>query len=206
MLARSYVVCMSVFRFIYSGNQEKDFTTLAYKTAKSSVPNPQLPRSNMMSIPSVLFAVSTLFAVTTSASPGSSEPELLASFARFRKKFGKTYSPDSSEFHRRWTNFQRSFERIEKHNAQKERSWTMGLNQFSDMSYEEFRKDVLMAPQHCSATNGVSKPPRSSLLEPDLPESLDWREKNVISEVRSRFIRVRLGYPVRTGHRARFAD
>lgn len=65
-------------------------------------------------------------------------------------------------------------------------SWTAGINQFSDMSDEEFERAVLMDPQDCSATNGneVSAPASSS---PDhLPAHLDWREKGgVVSEVKN---------------------
>mmetsp|Transcript_88388 Transcript_88388/g.205642 ORF Transcript_88388/g.205642 Transcript_88388/m.205642 type:complete len:294 (+) Transcript_88388:220-1101(+) len=62
----------------------------------------------------------------------------------------------------------------------------MGLNQFSDMSDEEFEAKVLMKPQDCSATQGqrfVGVPRSSEAL--DLPAHVDWRERGVVSEVKN---------------------
>jgi hypothetical protein len=41
---------------------------------------------------------------------------------------------------------------IRNHNVGKF-SWKQGLNDYSDMSFEEFKADKLMTPQNCSATN-----------------------------------------------------
>mmetsp|Transcript_5728 Transcript_5728/g.11862 ORF Transcript_5728/g.11862 Transcript_5728/m.11862 type:complete len:347 (-) Transcript_5728:133-1173(-) len=102
------------------------------------------------------------------------------SFEQFTVQFGKTYAGEEAEVRR--ANFQKSLQTIKAHNANPERSWTMGVNQFSDMSDEEFDKTVLMSPQHCSATNSVGVPNGAVA---DLPEHLDWREKGVVPEVKN---------------------
>lgn len=101
-------------------------------------------------------------------------------FEEFQAKFGKQY--EVAEEAHRMVNFMNSLKSIELHNADPARTWTMGLNQFSDMSDEEFSTKVLMAPQQCSATNTVSA---SRAGAADLPVAMDWREKGVVSEVKN---------------------
>lgn len=100
-------------------------------------------------------------------------------FTTFTAKFGKTYAEDEVEFRR--ATFQANVAKIEEHNAKPGQMWSMGVNQFTDMTDEEFSAKVLMAPQHCSATGRVGKPKEHD----ELPESVDWRLKNVISEVKN---------------------
>lgn len=76
-----------------------------------------------------------------SAAP-SPDPSLDAEWEEWKKKFGKTYSPDE-EGHRRavWEDSKKT---IEAHNAdykQGKTSFSMGLNQFSDLTTEEFRRN-----------------------------------------------------------------
>lgn len=99
-------------------------------------------------------------------------------FEVFKSQYGKKYS--GSEEEQRLANFQASIDTIERHNADPLRTWSMGINQFSDMSDDEFDQKVLMAPQKCSATNGLTAP-----NTPDLPAAIDWREKGVVSEVKN---------------------
>ena len=41
---------------------------------------------------------------------------------------------------------------IKKHNSE-DHSWSQGINDFTDMTFEEFFNDKLMEPQNCSATS-----------------------------------------------------
>lgn len=111
------------------------------------------------------------------------EEEVLAqAFGAFKARHAKVYV-DEQEETLRFHNFKASLEVIQAHNALPNRSWQMGLNQFSDMNDKEFEATVLMAPQDCSATTGISAPRTPSAV--DLPEHLDWRERGVISEVKN---------------------
>ncbi|KAM8893657.1 WD repeat-containing protein 76 [Spinachia spinachia] len=88
---------------------------------------------------------------------------------------------DNEEYYRRLRIFTENKRKIDHHNAGNH-SYTMGLNQFSDMTFEEFRKSFLLTePQNCSATNGAHR----GRAGPH-PESLDWREKgNVVTPVKN---------------------
>uniref|UniRef100_A0A3B3CWE3 Pro-cathepsin H n=1 Tax=Oryzias melastigma TaxID=30732 RepID=A0A3B3CWE3_ORYME len=85
------------------------------------------------------------------------------------------------EYQERLQIFTENKRKIDKHNAGNH-SFTMALNQFSDMTFTEFRKAFLWSePQNCSATNGnhlSSKGP--------YPDSIDWRKKgNYITPVKN---------------------
>ncbi|XP_044516084.1 pro-cathepsin H [Gracilinanus agilis] len=100
-------------------------------------------------------------------------------FHSWTKKFNKTYN--LKEYHRRLHNFLNNKRRIDEHNAGKH-SYTLGLNQFSDMSFDEFKKRYLMSePQNCSATKGS----HVRRVGP-YPDFMDWRKKgNYVSPVKN---------------------
>ncbi|XP_053271009.1 pro-cathepsin H isoform X1 [Pleuronectes platessa] len=88
---------------------------------------------------------------------------------------------DTEEFYQRLQIFTENKRIIDRHNAGNH-SFTMGLNQFSDMTFEEFKKFFLLTqPQNCSATKGS----RVSRTGPN-PESVDWRVKgNYVTPVKN---------------------
>jgi len=112
-----------------------------------------------------------------------SKSQALAEFALFKNRHQKVYASEEEEG-QRFVNLHASLERIRAHNEQPGQSWKKGLNQFSDMSDEEFSRVVLMAPQNCSATQ-VASPAASAPKALDLPARIDWRERGVISEVKN---------------------
>ncbi len=61
-----------------------------------------------------------------------------------------TSSKGKSEY--RFRVFVDTLKEIRNHNGAKY-TWTQGINDFSDMTFEEFKAAKLMAPQDCSATN-----------------------------------------------------
>ena len=73
-----------------------------------------------------------------------------SSFDDFASKYGKSYTDDEVDVRR--TNWEMAKAEIAAHNARVS-SWTAGLNEFADMSWEEFQQRQLMAPQDCSATH-----------------------------------------------------
>ena len=115
----------------------------------------------------------------------------MRSFEEFELAFGKKYS--SRERFVRRAHFERSLQRVAAHNAG-DHSWRAGINQFSDLSDEEFKSKVLMRPQKCSATNTVGVPGETTRLRgasenkkktADLPPSIDWRSRGIVSEVKN---------------------
>lgn len=78
-----------------------------------------------------------------------------------------------------WTT---SLAQVDTHNA-REVGYTLGMTEFADMTPEEFSDTYLMSTtgaQDCSATKG-----NHELAAKDLPLSVDWRTKNVVSPVKS---------------------
>lgn len=68
------------------------------------------------------------------------------------------------------------------HNSNPHRTYSMSVDSpFGNMSWEEFRLTVLMAPQECSAT---TMPGRQSFRSEEIPDSFDWREKGMVSPVK----------------------
>uniref|UniRef100_A0AAQ5XQ37 Pro-cathepsin H n=1 Tax=Amphiprion ocellaris TaxID=80972 RepID=A0AAQ5XQ37_AMPOC len=96
-----------------------------------------------------------------------------------RVQHNKVYN--TQEYYERLQIFTENKRRIDKHN-EGNHSFTMALNQFSDMTFGEFRKSFLWSePQNCSATKGSyisSNGPH--------PVSIDWRKKgNYVTDVKN---------------------
>ena len=103
-----------------------------------------------------------------------------SSFDDFASKYGKSYTDDEVDVRR--TNWEMAKAEIAAHNARVS-SWTAGLNEFSDMSWEEFQQRQLMAPQDCSATHASTGwvPPQGA----SIPSSIDWRAKGAVNAIKS---------------------
>ncbi|XP_067351475.1 pro-cathepsin H-like isoform X2 [Channa argus] len=88
---------------------------------------------------------------------------------------------ETEEYHHRLLIFSENRRIIDRHNAANH-TFTMGLNQFSDMTFEEFKKFFLLTePQNCSATKGSHV--RKSGPYPDF---VDWRRKgNFVTTVKN---------------------
>eukprot|EP00429_Kryptoperidinium_foliaceum_P098647 CAMPEP_0176247158 /NCGR_PEP_ID=MMETSP0121_2-20121125/32812_1 /TAXON_ID=160619 /ORGANISM="Kryptoperidinium foliaceum, Strain CCMP 1326" /LENGTH=368 /DNA_ID=CAMNT_0017586807 /DNA_START=53 /DNA_END=1159 /DNA_ORIENTATION=- len=106
-----------------------------------------------------------------------------AEFETFKAAYGRVYI-DAGEEEQRFRHFSASLERVKAHNSLPGITYWKGLNQFSDMSDEEFQRSILMAPQNCSATHIATKATRPASV-PDLPSRIDWRERGVVSEVKN---------------------
>ncbi|XP_029009581.1 pro-cathepsin H [Betta splendens] len=100
-------------------------------------------------------------------------------FRSWMSQYNKVYSPQ--EYYERLQIFTDNKRRIDKHNAGNH-SFTMRLNQFSDMTFSEFRKSYLLSePQNCSATKGNYLSSNAPL-----PDSIDWRKKgNYLTPVKN---------------------
>ncbi|KAM7396701.1 hypothetical protein PAMP_019724 [Pampus punctatissimus] len=100
-------------------------------------------------------------------------------FKSWMLEHNKMYNME--EYYYRLQIFTENKRRIDKHN-EGNHSFTMGLNQFSDMTFSEFRKSFLWSePQNCSATKG-------NFLSSNGPhvDSIDWRKKgNYVTNVKN---------------------
>ncbi|XP_040896912.1 pro-cathepsin H-like isoform X2 [Toxotes jaculatrix] len=100
---------------------------------------------------------------------------------RFKQWMSQNKVYDAEEYDHRLQIFAQNKRIIDHHNAGNH-SFTMGLNQFSDMTFEEFRKFFLLTePQNCSVTKG-SHVTRTG----PYPEFVDWRTKgNFVTPVKN---------------------
>jgi len=70
------------------------------------------------------------------AIPPLSNSEYEYLFTAWVKQYSKSY--ETTEFFGRYNTFKANLDMIREHNAKNE-SWTMGMNEFGDMTWEEFR-------------------------------------------------------------------
>jgi len=105
-----------------------------------------------------------------------------AAFNEWRARHGKKYSSDVEMSYRRaiWNT---SLEIVRRHNSKQDVSYKLGMNIFADMTEREFANKFLMSKgpaQGCSATGGWSH----IGVDEDVPKSIDWREKGIVSKVK----------------------
>jgi len=125
----------------------------------------------------LLIALSTLLALSFASSLRYDEVR----FAQFKEQFGKQYHT-RSEHQRRFNIFSENLKKYEEHNKSGA-SWTMGVNQFSDLTEAEFesfhmggyKKTPLVAASMEGLTVKRAK---------DLPASVDWRDKGAVTPVK----------------------
>uniref|UniRef100_A0A8C7DD79 Cathepsin H n=1 Tax=Oncorhynchus kisutch TaxID=8019 RepID=A0A8C7DD79_ONCKI len=100
---------------------------------------------------------------------------VLLIFAVYSAMLNRNYTSfvyDMEEYYHRLQIFIENKRRIDYHNEGNHK-FTMGLNQFSDLTFAEFRKSFLLTePQNCSATKGSHVSSNGPY-----PESVDWRKK-----------------------------
>jgi len=126
----------------------------------------------------------TVLLVPAAICAGSlNDAEVLAAFDEFKAEHRRRYATPEEETVR-LGHFRSSLETVRAHNERPGRTFEMGLNQFSDMSDDEFSRGILMQPQACSATHVSSLSARAP-PGVDLPPHVDWRERGVISEVKN---------------------
>lgn len=115
----------------------------------------------------------------------SGDPSIAnGSFMFFFKSYNRTYRQGSEEFHKRYQLFQESLRRHRflSSSSNDTDTATYGVNQFSDLSSEEFRTKYLRAwPVHVPRYSKL----RKSLGKISLPGKFDWREKNVVTPIRN---------------------
>ncbi|XP_012444595.1 thiol protease aleurain [Gossypium raimondii] len=101
------------------------------------------------------------------------------SFARFAYKHGKRYE-DVEEIKLRFQIFKDNMDLIRSANK-KGLPYSLSVNQFADLTWDEFRKHRIGAAQNCSATRKGNH----QLTDVVLPESKDWRESGIVSPVKN---------------------
>lgn len=94
-------------------------------------------------------------------------------------EFQSVYAEKSES---RFEVFRKTLEEVIAHNMKKS-SWVQGLNDYSDLTFEEFKKMRLMAPQNCSATKNLRV--TESWKNKQIPASYDWHKHGVVTPVKN---------------------
>ncbi|RDX75850.1 hypothetical protein CR513_44226 [Mucuna pruriens] len=117
----------------------------------------------------------------------SSEEQVFQLFQVWQKEQGREYG-NPEEKAKRFKIFQRNLKYINEMNAKRKSNTqhSLGLNKFADISPEEFAKTYLKQieiPSNLDNIKKLQKDDDDDSCE-NLPDSLDWREKGAVTEVR----------------------
>ena len=138
-----------------------------FKAASSSVPRLVLPNLILSAEDPLLFE---------------------ARFQAYTSAFGKVYASDA-ERAQRIKNFAATLAQIEKHNGRSDVTYSLGVNQFSDWTDDEFMEFFnlggMKGQQECSATKLRKEKKNVHLASVTPPARRDWRDANIVSPVKN---------------------
>jgi C1A family cysteine protease len=101
-------------------------------------------------------------------------------FTNFQERFSKRYST-IQELETRFAIFRKNFIGILAHNADFTQNFTMGVNQFTDLTPEEFRAQYVGALKAEVGSYGCKS---FSSSASGAPSSIDWRTKGAVTSVK----------------------
>ncbi|KAF2295065.1 hypothetical protein GH714_031328 [Hevea brasiliensis] len=133
-----------------------------------------------------LFALFILAFWINQVIPRQLQQSLLAMSKRHEQwmaKHGKVYE-DAEEHQKRFRIFKENVEFIESFNAAGDRSYNLSINQFADLTREEFKKLYLgYKPSHQTGSRNVTSFKYESMI--GVPDSVDWRARGAVTSVKS---------------------
>jgi KDEL-tailed cysteine endopeptidase len=120
--------------------------------------------------------------VTAAAARGDA---LASRHERWMAKFGREYT-DAAEKLRRQEVFAANARHIDSVNRAGNRTYTLGLNQFSDLTYEEFaEKHLGYRHQGGRDSTPVAAVNMSKAQFQTTPDSVDWRATGAVTQVKN---------------------
>jgi cathepsin H len=99
-----------------------------------------------------------------------------------REIYGQFHSPYTQRSEIRFKIFSENLKEIRNHNMGKF-SWQQGINDFADMTEEEFKEERLMAPQECSATNSYKV--KEEVKVQAIPDTYEWNNYGIVTAVKN---------------------
>lgn len=102
-------------------------------------------------------------------------------FTSFQQKFNKKYNT-LEELEIRFSIFKENFLNILSHNSDLNQNFTLGINQFSDLNNDEFRRYIRSGAVSGPITGYGCKEFSSSATS--APNSVDWRQKGAVTSVK----------------------
>jgi len=125
--------------------------------------------------------MTAVFGILTLLICSSMGQSLDEQFDNFVKKFNKTYRT-RSEFALRRAIFEETVDLINRHNA-RNFSYTMGINEFSDLTDDEFRSFYLMEGYEIPDTSNLTFFKEDRQVRS--PSSLDYRDEGMVTAVKN---------------------
>merc|ERR1712167_373859 len=121
-----------------------------------------------------------LFAVlSVAASVPLAESDYQTLWKQFQVDFSKQYALE--EHDARYNTFKANIDFITEHNVNAEQhGYTVGVNQFADMTRQEFKKTMLTYQAERKQANPVTL-----LDESNTPTSVDWTTKGAVTAVKN---------------------
>lgn len=110
------------------------------------------------------------------------EADELSQFEDFQEKFSKRYDLHEEDVDNRFKIFQTNLRNIIRHNLDVTQNFTMGINQFSDLTSAEFKYQYIGGLQREAVGSYGCKTFSSSAT--GAPASMDWRSKNAVTSVK----------------------
>lgn len=101
-------------------------------------------------------------------------------FTKFQNRFQKWYS-SLEETRNRFEVFRSNFRDILIHNSDHTQNFTMGVNQFTDLTAEEFKNQYVSGLQTIVGSYGCKT---FSSSASGTPSSVDWRNENAVTSVK----------------------
>ena len=108
----------------------------------------------------------------------------LEEFLEFKKDYNKTYVNQTDYWHR-YDIFSKNYVMINEFNNNKTNTYTLGINQFADMTYQEFSDKFLMKKKFINSGKKEKNNLKFNLKNLNIPESIDWRSRNFVSNVKN---------------------
>merc|ERR1719290_41386 len=130
----------------------------------------------MMRVAFILLAAGL---IVCSGTGSSATKGIQQEFLRFKEKHGKVYASRSEEEHR-FEIFKMNYEAAIQHNKAAISTFTRGINQFSDLTKDEFKASYL-GLKHVPGTPSNVSPKISK----DLPASVNWVEEGAVTAVKN---------------------
>ncbi|KAL1540383.1 low-temperature-induced cysteine proteinase-like [Salvia divinorum] len=113
-----------------------------------------------------------------------SDDEVRSLHAAWMAEHGKTYNA-LGESERRFEIFKDNLRYIDEQNALPNRSYKLGPNRFADLTNDEYRKAHLgTKPDPSRRLSSVKSDRYAPKLGDTLPDSVDWREKGAVVDVK----------------------
>jgi xylem cysteine proteinase len=109
--------------------------------------------------------------------------KIIQLFESWLSKHGKTYRSMEEKLHR-FEIFKENLKHIDQRNKEITSYW-LGLNEFADMSHEEFKSKYLGLKSELPRRRESSSKDFSYGDVVDLPKSVDWRKKGAVTPVKN---------------------